>query len=146
MTEYLTKLTNLFELYFSKKAPQLPENIKESIVKYGPYVAIVIVVLTLPALLVALGLTALFSPFAYLGGVATGTSFTMLGLFLLVSLILSIAAIPGLFKRTKSSWNLMYYSTLLNLVYNLLSFNLGGLIIGGAISLYFLFQIKSYYK
>ena len=53
--------------YLVKRAPfQIPDGGKELIVKFGPWISLVLLVLTLPLLLVALGLGAIFSPF---GGV-----------------------------------------------------------------------------
>ena len=67
-------------------------------------------------------------------------------IFLAVMIVLEALSISPLFKRSKTGWNLLYYSTLLGAVQNLLSFNLGGLIIGTLLSLYLLFQVKEYYK
>lgn len=146
MKQYITKLQDFLDLYFGKKAPQLPVNVKEAIVKYSPYLALILVVIAVPGLLLALGLTALATPFAAMGGFSYGTAFTLSALVLLVSLGLEVAAIPGLFKRSQSAWSLMFYSSLINAVYQLVTLNLVGLVIGSAISFYFLFQIRSYYK
>ena len=140
----MSKLDDFLELYLVKKAPSLPENAKEAIVKYSPYIALVMLVLSLPVILGFLGLTALLSPFAILGGVHYGFSFA--GIFLLATLVLEIMALPGLFNRKASSWKLMYYASLINAVYSLLNSGVGSFVIGTAISLYFLFQIESYYK
>jgi hypothetical protein len=45
-----------------------------------------------------------------------------------------------------SAWKLIYYVALVSAVSSLLRFDLFGLIVGTAISLYFLYQVKSYYK
>ena len=137
--------TSLEELLL-KKAPGLPTNVKESLVKYAPYISILVVVLALPPVLALLGIGAVLSPFAYMGGVYAGSSFSLALLFLIASIVIEAAAIPGLFARKQSAWRLMYYGVLINAVYELFKFNLGSLIIGSVISLYFLFQVKSYYK
>jgi hypothetical protein len=142
----MSQLDTTLELYLVKKAPSLPENIKELIVKYSPYIALVLLALSLPAILFALGLGALLSPFAFLGGVSAGVSFSLGTLVLLVVLVLEAMAIPGLFARKVSAWRLVYYATLINAVYSLISLNFSNLILGTLISLYFLFQVKSYYK
>lgn len=146
MKQYINKLQDFLDLYFGKKAPQLPENIKEALVKYSPYLVIVAIVLAVPGLLIALGISTLAVPFAAMGAFRYGPSFTLAGLVLLISLVLEAVALPGLFKRAKSAWNLMFYSSLINAVYQLVTFNLGGLIIGTLISFYILFQIRSYYR
>ena len=129
--KYLTQIEKTLDLYFGKKAPPIPENIKELIVKYSPYFIILTIVLTL-----AFGFR----------GFRTAYNFSPWGPLSLVALILEGMAIPGLLKRTRLSWEYLFYASLISLLSNLLSINFGSLIIGGAISFYLLFQIKSYYK
>ena len=143
----LGQLEDTLEVYLVDKAPfQLPANIKELIVKFAPWISLIMLIITLPAILLAFGLGALVAPFAFLGGVQAGVSFGVGMIFGLVMLVLEALAIPGLFGRKKSAWNLLFYASLLGAIQNVLSFNLGGLVIGTLISLYFLFQVKSYYK
>ena len=126
-----SKLEDTLDLYLVKKAPfSLPESVKEVIVKYGPWITLVILV----------------APFAFLGGVRAGVNFGVGMLFSAAVLVIEALAIPGLFKRKMSAWRLMFYGSLLSAVEALISFNLGGLVIGTGLSLYVLFQIKSYYK
>jgi hypothetical protein len=132
--------------YFGKKAPQLPEKAKEVIVKYGPYLTLVALVLSLPMILAGLGLGAVIAPFMLASGAQSSFHFSIGIIFSLITLVLTIMALPGLFKRQMSAWKLMFYSSLVTVVENILSFSLGNLIIGTAISWYFLFQIRSYYK
>jgi hypothetical protein len=146
MNKYLNLIEEKLDLYFGKKAPAMPENIKEAIVKYSPYLSIIVLLFTLPAILFAFGLSSLVMPFAYVNGIHTGFSFSITALISLASLVFEILAIPGLFKRTKQSWKLMFYASLLSLLSSLLSLSLGSLIIGGVVSFYILFQIRSYYK
>lgn len=134
--KYLTQIEETLDLYFGKKAPPIPENIKEILVKYYPYLIILAIALTFPSLLLAFGLR----------GFGVVYNFSFWGLLGLAALVIQAIAIPGLFKRTKESWRLMFYASLVSLLSSLLSLNIGPLIIGGTISLYLLFQIKSYYK
>ena len=143
---YCVKLEDFLNLYFGQKAPALPDNIKEFIVKYGPYISLVLIVLSLPAILLAFGLTGITAPFSYLGGIRYGLTFSLSALLSLGVIVLEVMALPGLFKRRLSAWRLMYYSSLVSALQALLAVNLGGLIIGAALSFYFLFQIKSLYK
>jgi len=131
--------------FVQEKAPKLPENIVNFIVKINPYLIIISLVLTLPILLFAFGLGALISPLAFLN-VGYGVHFSLSTIFTLIILVLNAMAIPGLFKRLKSAWNLMFYASLVQALSYLLSFSLGSLIIGTAISWYFLFQIRKEYK
>ncbi len=141
------QLEGTLETYLIDKAPfQLPEGAKEAIVKYGPWITLVLLVLALPAILFAFGLGTILAPFAFLGGIGSGVNFGVGLVFSAVVLVVEAIAIPGLFKRSMSAWRLMFYATLLGGVQNLISFNLGGLVIGTLVSLYILFQIRSYYK
>ena len=142
--------SNLDE-YLGKKAPRMPKEWREFLVKAAPYLAILGVVLGIPAVLTLLGLGAFLVPFGTLGGIVTGRPFLGVGYiiniaFLIVILVIEALSISPLFKRSKTGWNYMYYATLLGAVQNLVSFNIGGLIIGTLISLYLLFQVKEYYK
>ena len=143
----LSQLEDTLDLYLVKKAPfSLPESAKEVIVKYGPWITLVILVMALPAILFTFGMGAVVAPFAFLGGVRAGVNFGVGMLFSAAVLVIEALAIPGLFKRKMSAWRLMFYGSLLSAVEALISFNLGGLVIGTGLSLYVLFQIKSYYK
>ncbi len=145
LSENISKLISQLES-FSKTLPALPENVREIIVKIAPYLSIFAVVMSLPAILAVFGLGALMTPLAAFGGVGYYSSFSLSIIFLIIVVALQAMAIPGLFSRSKSAWNLMFYSTVVNVVYYVLTMNLGSLVIGTAISLYFLFQVKSYYK
>ncbi len=94
----------------------------------------------------AFGLGALVAPFVVMGGVQAAAGFGLGMVFSIAMLVLEAIAIPGLFKRKLSAWKLMFYASLLGGVQALITFNLGGLVIGTGLSLYVLFQIKSYYK
>ncbi|MCC6934410.1 MAG: chromate transporter [Candidatus Yanofskybacteria bacterium] len=127
------------------KLPNLPENVRAFLVKIAPYLAVIGLILSLPAVLALLGFGAMMLPYGMMGGygVYGGT----LGIvFSLASIALLGLSIPGLFARTSSGWQFMYYNTLLSGVHSLLRFDLGGLIIGTGISLYILFQVRSHYK
>lgn len=142
----LTQLEETLDLYFGKKAPALPTAWKEVIVKFAPWLTLFFLILSLPALLAVFGIGALLSPFSFLGGANGGVTYLVSMVLLAVSVVLEALAVPGLFKRSKSGWKFIFYSTLVSLLSNVVSFNLGGIVIGGLISFYILFQIKSYYK
>jgi hypothetical protein len=133
----------------SAKLPQLPDSVGEFIVKYGPYLMIVGLVFGVMGLLTTFGLMTAFSPLAGVGyayGYRYGAHFSLFGLIELVSIVLTAIAIPGLLKRTKAAWNLMFYASLVTAVSYLVSMNLGNLIIGMALNWYCLFQIRKFYK
>jgi hypothetical protein len=130
--------------YLVTKAPiQLPDNFKEWIVQYGPWITIVVLVLTLPALLAVLGIGALLIPFA---GIGYGTGFGFLAIGLIVEIAMTVMALPGLFARKMSGWTLLFYARLVAIVSNLLAGAIISALVVGVISLYVLFQVRSLYK
>lgn len=145
ITEHADNLSNKLEGFFVGSLPALPDNIKEFIVKVGPYITLVMMVMLLPVIVAGLGLGAIVTPLSFLGGVGTGFGFILSMVFAFGGLILNLMALPGLFKREKRSWKLIYYATLLSLVDDLITFRLGGLIISTLVSFYFLFQVKGKY-
>ena len=142
----LQKLDSLFEEYLVKKAPSLPEKAKDVIVSFGPYIELLLIIISLPALLAIFGLGAALMPFSFMGGISVGFGYTLGMLYSAATIVLGIIALPGLFKRAKSAWNLLYYSALIGVIYNALTLNIGGLVIGTLLNLYILYQIKEYYK
>jgi hypothetical protein len=103
-------------------------------------------ILTLPMILGVLGLGAVVSPFAMMGGARLGMGYMLGILIAIVSLVLEIVALPGLFKREMRSWRLLFWVSLVTAVGSILRLDLGALVVGSIISWYFLFQIRSYYK
>jgi len=133
----------------SKKLPQLPDSVGEFLVKYGPYLMILGVVMGVIGLLTTFGLIASANPLIRAGygyGYRYGANFSIYGIVQLISMVLMAMAIPGLLKRAKSAWNLMFYASLVTAISYLINMNLGSLIIGMVINWYFLFQIRKFYK
>jgi hypothetical protein len=136
-------LVGFLDLYLVKQAPfQIPDGGREWIVKFGPWITVVLLILTLPVLLFALGLGVFFIPF---GGVGYASGFGMLTLFVIVEVGLMIAALPGLFARKMAGWQLLFYSQLVNIAYNVLSGHVVSGLLGGLIALYILFQVRPLY-
>lgn len=143
----MNSLVNSIEPYFTTKSPfQLPKNIREFLVKYIPWINVVILVILAPGILLALGIGTAALPFSGMAGVDSATGLTITLLALVIQVVLMIAALPGLFNRKISGWNLSFYAVLFNLAYSLLSFQILSGILGAVIGAYILFQIKSYYK
>jgi len=141
--DFLQPVEDWLALYFGKKAPAMPKKVKEFIVKYGPYLSLVLLIFAFPMMLAVFGVSTLLTPFAIL----SGSSFAIVSTLITVSVfILRVVALPGLFKQTKKGWYFSFYASLLTALDNLITFNLGSLIISGLITWYVLFQIKSYYK
>ncbi len=136
-------LIGFLDYYLVQKAPfQIPDGGREWIVQWGPWIAVVLLVLSLPPLLFLLGIGTLLMPF---GGVGYATGFGYLSLVLIVQLGLMIAALPGLFKRKMSGWRLLFYAQIVNFVFSILSGSIVGGVLGTLIGLYILFQIRLKY-
>ena len=153
MHELITNLEGFFA-----KAPHLPNNVRELIVKVSPYLAIIGIVFSIPAIFGLLGLGFVTAPFRMIGGYGAGLAaggygmmggfgafWFLAGIFAIVNMVLLILAFPGLKSRSEKGWRYVFYVALLGALQNLLSFNLVGLIIFTTLNLYILFEIKSHY-
>jgi hypothetical protein len=149
-TNALVQLEDTLEPYFTTKAPfQLPDNVKELIVQYGPWLSLISLIFVIPLAFAALGLTAIFSPLSVLGGVdsAYSTGWGMvLGLVLCVMIVLQAMAIPKLMKRQIDGWRLLFYVTTINVAHSVLGFDIFGALISALVGYFFLFQVKHKYK
>lgn len=144
MKQYTDQLDKILSEYLVKKAPALPKDFKELLVKLAPFFAILAVIFGLPAILAVFGLGAFMTPFAWVVGARTASYwlFWAVGLF---QIILSGMSIKPLFARSGHGWRLMYYSQLVSIVSSLGHINVASLFFT-ILSLYLLYQIKSSYK
>jgi hypothetical protein len=142
-------LEETLDLYFRQKAPAMPPNVKELLVKAAPWITLFILVITLPAVLIALGLGALAAPLAFLigpgYGISNGVTYTIAMLILGVSVLLEALSLPGLFKRTRQGWRYAFYATLVSVVGSLIGFDVIVAIVSAVVGFYILVQIRSYY-
>ena|SRR3989338_2147977 len=141
----LSNLESILEEYFVKKAPfQLPAGAKEAIVKFGPWVMVVLLVMTLPILFAALGLGAALLPATMMAGYSPLYN---VGMWIsIASLVVEALALPGLFARKISGWRLAFYALLISVVASLVMGQIVSVVLSGVIGLYILFQVKSMYK
>lgn len=131
------------DYYLVERAPfQIPSNAREWIVRYGPWITLVLMILTLPTLLVALGIGTAIMPLA---GVQYATGFTIQAVGAVVQIGLTLAALPGLFARRMTGWQLLFYATVVSGVFSLLGGSIVAAILGTVISFYILFQVRSLY-
>ena len=138
----LAQLETTLEDFFGKKAPALPENVKDSLVSFAPYLAIIGVIISVAGLLPLLGLGAMMGPWA----ASFGITYYVGAVGIVISAIFDGLAVSGLFKKSLSAWRLLFYGSLVNAVASVIQGNIVGALLGAAISLYFLFQVKSKYK
>jgi len=137
-------LIGFLDFYLVKKAPfQIPEGGREFIVQWGPWISIVLLVLSLPVILFALGIGTFLVPFAGLG---YASGFGLAVVTLIIHFGLWIAALPGLFARKMGGWRLLFYGELFSIATSLLQGAIVGAIIGGLIGLYILFQVRTKYS
>jgi hypothetical protein len=137
-------LIGFLDFYLVQKAPfQIPDSGREWIVKYGPWITLVLMVLSLPAILFVLGIGTLAMPFA---GVGYATGFGVAAIGLVIQFGLMAIALPGLFARKMSGWTMLFYAQIVAFVTSLLQGAVIGALIGALISLYILFQVRTLYK
>lgn len=163
----LSQLEDALNDIFVKNAPKLSQNAKDWIVKYLPWINLILGILALWAAW-ALWHTAHYVnklvdyanslSRAYGGGTVVANRLTLVVwlsiIVLAIEAILYIAAYQGTRDRKKAGWNLLFYAALVNIVYGVLVMftsyggvgNLLGSLIGSAIGLYLLFQIRSAYN
>ena len=138
------------EYYFLKNAPfHIPENIKEIIVKYGPYALIELFIISIPLTLYASFLS--FIDFAS-GNILKFIS----NIIMFIGIIFYIMSFPGLLNRKLKGWDYLFYSILIYAVYvifstivNLNFFFIFSILRGAIytiIGLYILYQIKNLYN
>lgn len=144
MKDYINQLDKFLTEYLVVKAPALPKNAKEFLVKAAPYFAILAVILGIPAFLAIFGFGAILTPFAFMAGARTG-AFWFFWLVGVAQVVLAGMSIKPLFAREGHGWRLMLYSELISIVSGLRYFNLGSLVIT-ILSLYLLYQVKSSFK
>lgn len=126
----LNRLDSFLDLYLVKKAPAIPENYKELIVKYGPFVLLIPILFELRFFLSFFGnyflpgYNSFFGPFFF-------------NIIFLVVTIFQIVSFFWLLNRLKKGWSLLYYISLITLFSNPIL---------AIIILYLLFQTRSYYK
>ncbi len=141
----MNALKNLFETYLFKKAPALPVKVRDFIVLVAPWVTILSIIAALPAVTILFGLNA-FLPGMFYYQMAGANNFNLVLILELGALVINALALPGLFHKKIAGWDWAYYAVLIQTLASLLSANIVGGIVGLAIALYLLFQIKSYYK
>ena len=136
------------EPIFLEKFPPFPEEVKEFLVKYGPYLMLVGAILGISALLTAYGVLGSVSVYG-IGLEAYGGAAIQLWMGMALTaviLILYILAFNPLRARKRQGWNYLYYALLLNLFSSLIQLHIFGVIFGAVIGFWVLFQIRDKYS
>ena len=106
------------------KFPQLPDNVKEILVKISPFLCIIGVIFGGLGLLAALGIGASATAIGLASFGNMGTYWVSMAI-LAAMVVLEGLSISPLMKRQKKGWNYMYYIFLLSLVSGIV--NLAGI-------------------
>jgi len=137
-------LIGFLDYYLVQKAPfQIPDGGREIIVKFGPWITVVLLVLMLPPLLLVLGIGTVLMPF---GGIGYATGFGLSAIGLVATIALMVMALPGLFARKMAGWTMMFYAQIASIVTSLVTGSIFAAIFGGLIGLYVLFQVRGLYR
>ena len=137
-------LENELEPIFLGKFPPFPDDIKELLVKYGPYLILISAVFMLFGLLTAFGVgTAAIG----IGAIPFGSGLMMYIALFVVTIIavIYLMAFTPLRARKKAGWNLIYYALLLSLFSNIIQLAFLSAIISGVLGFWVLFQIREKY-
>ncbi|MFO0955019.1 MAG: hypothetical protein U0526_00535 [Candidatus Saccharibacteria bacterium] len=157
-TKKETGLIGMLEPYFTKQAPwQMPEEWRKNLVNWIPWINLVIGILFLPLALAAIGLAGFVSVALNTTGYNASPLIMFSGVILLVSVALLIFTFPGMKARKLSTWKIIFWADIIYFAYgivNAIGYGISGgvimniiwSVIGTAIGLYVLFQIKHYYK
>jgi hypothetical protein len=159
---FVDQIDKFLEDLLVKQAPALPKGFKEWIVRYLPIINIITIIFTaigaLGILSAALGLGAISGVlgirYLYFYGPALIIGSLFYAGFSIAEIYFKVLAQPGLDGQKHAAWTNLFYSVLISIIgtllYNtIISSIIAGLFsaaIGALISLYFLYQIKSYYK
>ena len=139
-------LIGWLDYYLATKAPfQLPANVREVLARAAPWIALVLLILSLGPALHFLGIRGGWRWFHrdpyFMAGIR------VIGIAYLVYVALLFLALPGLFNRRASGWSLALYAELWSILISVvLVGNIIGGLLGGLIALYLLFQIRPYFQ
>lgn len=162
------KLESTLSELFEKKAPKLPAKGKKALVQYAPWASLIIGILSLWAAWTLWQWAHIANSFidyanaicntygAYNCTIPTDrlSLWVWLGLAVLAAEgILYLLAFPGLRAHKKSGWNYLYWGALVNVLYAVVSLftdyngtsNFVFALLGSAIGLWLLFQVRSSY-
>lgn len=142
---YLSQLEEQLDLYLVQKAPELPDNIKNILVIVIPWLVIIGIVVSIPAILAAFGISAVLAP-AYVFTQSFGLFAILSTVVSIVGLVFNAMAIPGLLRKDRKGWTYSFYATLIGILSGLIAGSFVSALLGGLIGLYLLFQIKEKYR
>jgi hypothetical protein len=160
---FLSYLDKIFTEWFVVKAPALPVNVKEGLVKYLPILNLIGLIIS--GFVIFSSLSIIFYSVAgirqfggYYPTLYTGNLLTMYFISMLFSIIMfyfNYRAQLGLNTQKKSAWTNLWYAQLVGIISTIVSslfgngFFLFSLVFGlafNALFMYLLYQLRKYYK
>lgn len=144
----------LYDMLVVKAPFQLPKSFTDWLVKYGPWVTLVIAVLLLPLVFTVIGLSTFVGGLAGSYGVAVGPTYWLALLALVAQIAVMFISVPMLLKQQRKGWQLLFYAELFNIAYVIVngfgsSYTVVSSLVSAAVSavigFYILFQIRHYY-
>lgn len=150
----LASVESTLDDYLVKQAPfQIPAGGREWIVEFGPWIALILLLFSIPAILAVFALGSIVGAVSAVSGHTLGLWYGPYLAILIAQVVLMAVAIPKLMRREKAGWNLAFYYELAGVVMSLVVWvphfqilNLFWSLLGDLIGLYVLFQIRSYYR
>lgn len=145
----------LYDMLYTKVPFKLPKSVQDVLVQFGPWITLIVAVVSLPAIFAIFGVSAVVSYYGVLAGVTYTPMHYIAVVVLAVQIVLMFVAISPLLKRQRKGWQLLFYASTISVAYSLFDslgsgyFAVFGLIwglIGAAISYYVIFQIRAHYK
>lgn len=142
---FSNKLEEALYNLFVKIMPGLPPKLKDSIVSFAPWLIIGSLLLMSP-ILIAMFTAGIFSlpVMIAMGPFAIRMVYATLATFAFFSL--QIIAIPGLFKQSRRSWQLLFYAELLMGISDLSYISLVSVLTHTILPMYILFQVRERYS
>ncbi len=144
-------LIGFLDHYLVRKAPfQIPPAGREGLVRFMPWIVLILLIVSVPAVLFALRLGA-WAPGVYRWGDrglywSYGFRYWLWAPLVVLNFALMAAALPGLFARRMPGWRLAFYAELVSVLAALLSFAIVSGLLTALVAFYILFQIRSLYK
>lgn len=142
----LDTIEDILNKYLNEKAPHIPQEAKENIVKYIPYAVMLIMLAQIAAILAFFHVNTVFEGLGYLYATSEGV-IGVIGIILLGgAIVLEGLALPLLFKHIRYGWKLLLYAVLISEINDMINLNIINLIFSGLLILYVLFQVRESYR
>ncbi len=142
---FLDDFEDFLYTYLNERAPQVPTEAKNTIVKYLPFAVIVMIIAQISAMLSFFHVNTLLDGLGYLYSSNEGI-IGIIGLVLLGgAVVFEGIAVPLLFRNKLYGWKLMFYALIFTQINEIINLNIINILFSGLILIFLLFQIKDHY-